>query len=145
MAVEYKEADLRKQLKNWWGKQRPALVWHEAARGGSVGVPDVDILGVPTELKVWVWDTKGLKADMRPTQIRHHILAAEAGQRTALLIAVFHVLAHEEGDVGPVFYIGPGRLVPRGKRQFRPFVDAARRVTSRADIAKAFGDESFWG
>jgi hypothetical protein len=80
------EAGLRKWLRREWRPEWGPLIWVEAARGGTVGAPDVfvPIPGygyVPVELKYWPdWKPK-----MRPAQRRLHTMIGATGFRSAVL------------------------------------------------------------
>ncbi len=88
---------LRGRLRlEWPGEEFGALCWVEAARGGSVGAPDVFLpLGGPSgylPLELKGWKTQHVRPPIgrvqfyaRPSQRRFHRLAALAGQRTAFL------------------------------------------------------------
>lgn len=93
------ESDLRAWLRSQWRSDLwGPLIWVEAARGGTVGAPDVlmPIYGVgwvPVELKYWRSKliTDGfvnriiVDVKMRPAQRRLHLLAGLSGQKSAVV------------------------------------------------------------
>jgi hypothetical protein len=69
--------------------------WQEPRSGGTMGAPDVWLqqraggrIGV--ELKVGWPDEEYVRFTMRPAQIRYHHVAAQSGDRTAILVTVVH-------------------------------------------------------
>lgn len=86
------EGVLRRKLRDsWCSGLHGELVWVEAAHGGTVGAPDVFVpVGMkrgylPLELKWWKAYDDLIEFSVRPSQLRFHRLAYEAGQRTAFL------------------------------------------------------------
>jgi hypothetical protein len=137
------ERDLRRWLKKVWGG---GLLWTEAARGGTVGLPDVTIplrFDLPVELKVWSRTSKGIRCEVRPAQIRYHRKSAAQKRRTAFLIAV------DEGDDGPVFAF-PGYQVPIEPYPTRLslfWVGTLKTppAEARERLVAILEDENFWG
>jgi hypothetical protein len=89
---------LRGRVRKEWPERRfGELIWVEAARGGTVGAPDVNLpLGVghgylPVELKAWETNAGDMlrrgyvQFVARPSQRHFHRLAALSGNRTAFL------------------------------------------------------------
>jgi hypothetical protein len=103
------EAGLRKWLRREWRAEWGPLIWCEAARGGTVGAPDVfvPVAGygyVPVELKYWprkilrvaksrLFEVAILsypKIEMRPAQRRLHRLIGAHGIRSVVLSYLGH-------------------------------------------------------
>lgn len=69
------------------------IEWVEPAFGSSPGLPDVNIdigggVAIPVELKMWKMNNKGLLVcEMRPAQIRYHIMGARKQKRSAILFS----------------------------------------------------------
>lgn len=138
------EKELRAWLKEVFGTK--ALSWHEPARGGSVGVPDVDIhlLGwsIPTELKVWERRRKGLACFVRPSQRRYHRLASEQKRKTALLIA------EKSKTDDSLIYLLPGHHCPTVRyAPIRLMLIGSQKenlIAMRSRITNTFASEEFW-
>jgi len=80
------ENDLRQFIRECVDGDR--LEWSEPARGSSVGHPDVNIrfdwfngrrYEIPFELKCWNMSNEETRCEMRPSQRRYHIKAANDG------------------------------------------------------------------
>lgn len=140
------ENDLRSWLKKVWGS---GLIWHEPARGGSVGVPDVELpmsFGLlPIELKFWERTVKGLRCEVRPSQRRYHRLAALAGRRTAFLVLSSHP-KNNQFEVSAF----PGFAVPMIPYPSPPILmthinfEKASKVFSREQIVMILESKFFW-
>lgn len=133
------ESALRTELRdNWRGPGE--LIWVEAARGGSVGAPDVFVpLGtkrgyLPLELK-W-WNVVGGMVDFaaRPSQRRFHRLAYDAGQRTAFMAML------STGDI----VLLPGSKIPRGEEFTVMAIEWFRFLPGIEKLREALIDEAFW-
>ena len=111
------EGDLRDWVRRAWPGDSD-LVWVEAGRGGTVGLPDVNLpiamrrgsvhnpARLPVELKHWEQTRYGVRAEMRPAQRRYHIMEARAGRRSAILASV----TRSDGDFDTVLI--PNHLCP---------------------------------
>lgn len=134
-----KERDLRDWLKEVFGKE---LRWFEHGFGGTAGIADVNIpLGsgasLPVELKMWERGLKGIACDVRPSQVRYHVLEALAGRRTAFLVGLgngtdFELIAF------------PGLLVPRERFPKHSFPHSYISIGAKAGL-KTFGKEHMKG
>jgi hypothetical protein len=132
------EGELRKALRESWdAKKFGELVWVEnrsGAIGGTVGAPDVFVpLGArgycPVELKWWeVYVNGDVKIMVRPSQVRFHTLAMQAGQRTALLARLS---------------TGVCVVVP-GARCIMETEGVWLRTTELIDLRKNLLDPTFW-
>lgn len=142
----FRESDLRDWLKMIWGSN---LQWSEPGFGSASGEPDVKLMygvnAVPVELKVWEVGRKGIKCAVRPAQIRHHIMAARAGRRTALMVLL------NGGEVGGKIYMLPGKHCPRDLYETYMtdlwFIDDHSYSYSQAPrkrIIKTLQDKAFW-
>lgn len=81
--------DLRRRVRKIMGKN---CLWVEPNVRSTIGagVPDcrfvlVDKTEIPVELKYWERTKKGLRCDLRPAQIRYHVMGAKKGNRSAIL------------------------------------------------------------
>jgi hypothetical protein len=110
------ESNLRNWLREVLGDR---VAWIEAARGGTVGLPDCLIktktmANLPVELKVIHEQKSGLKFTIRPAQVRYHALSARDGRRTAFLGIVGErdrfVVSAVPGHRMPLQYPGVGFL-----------------------------------
>lgn len=101
------ELRLRHWLKDVCGDD---CEWVEPGRGISVGIGDAWIKlprdgKLSVELKIWQQTQKGLRCDMRPSQIRYHYMSWHRGlAKTAILFAL-------EKDI----FVVAGRYVPKDK------------------------------
>lgn len=135
------EGGLREALREGW-RGPGELIWVEAARGGTVGAPDVFVpLGrrrgyLPLELKWWdVMDGKVIFA-ARPSQKRFHILAHEAKQRSAFMARL------ATGDL--VLLPGHAMVRDSGVIEQRTAMDWLRFVPDIKTLRDALLDETFW-
>lgn len=142
--------DLRRRVRAIMGK---TCTWVEPNVGSTVGagIPDCkfklpDGTEVPVELKYWHRTKKGLKCEMRPAQIRYHVMGALKGKRSAILFGLDIV-----GSAGE-FYI---YLVPNSKCPQEPYDLKGSHATlvgtsSDWDVANNFkiieilSDDAFW-
>jgi hypothetical protein len=132
------ESDIRHWLREAFGE---GLQWVEAARGGTVGQPDVlmptKFGKLPVELKFWSRTRKGIRAEIRPTQRRFHILEARAGRRTAFIVG----LQANEKDLS--LFAFPGHrapLEPYGKL----WLSALPWWATRMEILEVIEEPKFW-
>lgn len=140
LVIDLVESDLRQWLRAGW-KTKPEPVWIEAARGGSVGAPDVFLpldgkdCWLPVELKCWDGDGGNrIEFSARPSQRRFHLLAAQARKRTAFLALV-------RGD-GLHYVTLPGEFMPRNGWRVCP--RALVPVESVQELAKVYNSDKFW-
>ena len=105
--MKFKEADVRDCVRSMFPRN---VEWNEPSFGSSVGKPDCEISGIPIELKMWEETRKGVKAVMRPAQIRWHTMHARNGGKSAILYGVA-ASDHKAGLIG--LYILPGKFVPK--------------------------------
>lgn len=108
------ESDLRRVVRKAFGKN---VEWVEpnVRSSVSVGVPDCRLkIGeekFEVELKVGKLMKGAFKLDMRPPQVRYHIMGAKKGKKTAIMFAVPFVGSENEFMV----YVIPGHACPRDK------------------------------
>lgn len=138
----YAERDVRMKIKRLWGD---GLAWVEQSTGGTVGVPDVfipmpDGYRLPVELKFWEMTVKGLRCEVRPSQIRYHVMEARAKRKTAFIVG--HVNTNMFPDRLHMLIFN-GRDVPR--ENFPKRMPIFRSVSDKADIINAYLSKSFWG
>lgn len=138
--------EVRKILREGW-RGPGELCWVEAARGGTVGAPDVFVpLGLrrgylPLELKWWEMLNGNVEYRVRPAQRRFHRLAAEARQRTAFLARL---------STGELVLLPGERLPPTSGDAddlAKKFKEAWSWTTVLADIVYLRAmllDEKFW-
>ena len=147
------EATVRKWLKKVWAPGGDVL-WTEAARGGTVGLPDATIRvpsndedwDLPIELKFWERTRKGVNCKLRPAQIRYHRKSAVAGRKTALLIGT-PVQSSNGGDVA--YFLLPGKYAPVvNYPDMLPWVLVGHECTNVNVVFKRMVDflnsEKFW-
>lgn len=133
------ESALRTELRNNW-RGPGELIWVEAARGGSVGAPDVFIpLGtkrgyLPLELKWWNIHGGLIEFSARPSQRRFHRLAYDAGQRTAFMAML------STGDI----VLLPGSKMPRVTDLDLMNVEMFRFLPGIEKLKEMLCDETFW-
>lgn len=112
------ESDLREWLKKNWLGPKGSLEWVEHGLGGTAGLPDCNLLcgeSYPVELKMaHRMASGGYRVEIRPVQIRYHVLAARNGRKTAFLFGV-------EKENGMSVYLMPGSYCPLdGKLPTKP-------------------------
>lgn len=83
-----------KSVRNWLRFRFAAreLEWVEPTWGSRTGLPDVNLNLIdeklPLELKCWDETRRGVRHEVRPSQIRYHWLEHRAGRRSAFLVLV---------------------------------------------------------
>lgn len=111
------EKRIRRWLRKSWNDR---LDWIEAARGGTPGLPDVNIwdgeVCYPTELKWGKLLRRDLKfrVKLRPAQIRYQRLAFKEGRKTMILVGTNESnLGGDRGGEHPPFCVWaiPNRMV----------------------------------
>lgn len=91
------------------------IEWVEPAFGSSPGLPDVNIdigngLSIPVELKMWKLSKHSkVIAEMRPAQIRYHVMGARKGRRSAILFTT------PMGDKEFNLWLLNGKYAPKDK------------------------------
>lgn len=102
----------------------------------SVGVPDCKLtVGdevIPVELKFGKFVKNAFKLEMRPPQIRYHIMSARKGKKTAILFGIPFVGSEEEFMI----YIIPGVNCPQDKYLDGGTWQVGTSVTLVSDLAK---------
>jgi len=106
------ESELRKFMRLAFPTQ---LEWTEAARGGTVGLPDVrlnlsDNDSIPIELKAWELTAKGVRAEMRPAQRRYMLRGSAGTHRRAAILAVAVYPTHPQPEMR--LHLIPAHLCP---------------------------------
>lgn len=141
--------DLRRYVRRVMGK---TCLWVEPNVKSTIGagVPDcrfkVDGKEVPVELKYWHRTKLGVKCEMRPAQIRYHVMGAKKGNRSAILFGI-----DVPGSAGEFFLY----LIPNHKCPKEPYAlkkNDARLVGTSSDwdgamnfkIVEILSDERFW-
>lgn len=141
------EDTLRRRLKRVMGKD---VEWIEPAWGSTVGRPDCDLLfdevRYPVELKLWKLTKFGIKCEMRPAQIRYHIMSAKKGLKTAIMFGLPIIGSANEYYV----YMTPGRSCPKDnyeviKDMFLIGTNAQLEKDMKKRIKETLQDERFWG
>lgn len=163
MAGIESESDLRRWLRDGWdGVCWGPLIWVEAARGGTVGAPDVFVPDtglsdwpktgfIPVELKYWprVRPLKKIHPmhalpTMRASQRRLHIQMEAAGLRSAVLAYIgFGEFALERGGlISKATYAFP-RIGIKTVEDFRLFLlsDFFWEEPLNAKLARASSNE----
>lgn len=113
------------------------IEWVEPAFGSTPGLPDVNIdigngISIPVELKMWQHNKRGhLVAEMRPAQIRYHIMGARKGKRSALLYSVPMGLTPTVLEL----YLLNGKYAPKDKLEH----DVAKRAVQVGDTTHLHG------
>lgn len=136
----WNEQALRDRIRDDWSG--PELLWIEAARGGTVGNPDIvwpvvsQRLFLPVELKAWeVREVDNFGAVVfraRPAQRRLHRLIAQAGMRSAFLALL------EDGNIVAL----PGRMLPNVELpKDPPKLTYVKRIEALGEL---WIDEKFW-
>ena len=128
------EWGLRTWVRGTWGD---SAAWSEAARGGTVGIPDCSIaifgLGwLPVELKDWQTSSGKPIATARPAQIGWHRRIALLGHRSAFLGV---------SAPGKVVAIPGGSIPDPGTKVQQPLF---WEVGSRADFEDLVRRKDFW-
>lgn len=142
--------DLRRRVRKIMGKN---CLWVEPNVKSTIGagVPDCkfvlpDKKEIPVELKYWKRTKLGLKCEIRPAQIRYHVMGARKGNRSAILFG-----EDVPGSAGE-FYM---HLVPNTRCPQKPY-DLKKKdawpvgtssdwdATVNFRIIETLSDERFW-
>jgi len=145
--VMVNETTLRNKIKSIMGKD---ILWVEPSFGSTVGLPDCELRfdgkTFPVELKFWKVTRFGLKCELRPAQIRYHVVSARTKIKTAILFA--YALAGSESDY--VMYLLSNRKCP--KENYAVKIEQAEFIGYRSDDARIMkrriqnilDNEGFW-
>ena len=141
--------DLRRRVRAIMGKN---CLWVEPNVKSTVGagIPDCKFkIGkdeIPVELKCWQRTKKGLKCEMRPAQIRYHVMGARQGKKSAILFC--EQIAGSTGEF--MMYLVANHNCPQEPYALRK-KDAWLVGTSsdwddstRVRIDKILNDKEFW-
>jgi hypothetical protein len=124
----------------------PDVTWVEPSRGATPGLPDaqfhIDGVIFPVELKWWWLRSRNrgrlpgrILHDMRPAQIRYHIMSARKGIKTAIMF-----VAHAHDSTKTLVYLVAGKYCPKPEHLKLPMSESFT-CTAPKKAAGFFGEK----